>query len=291
MANKILITGATGNTGSVLVPILLADGHDVRIFARNKEKAQAYEDAGAEVIIGDLDNASSIDEAVREIDKIYLLTWNGPTQEQQCDNVLAAIDRVGGNPHIARHSAFGSDKSRLITQINNIDEKIKTSGHPWTILRPTFFMQNIMMAAQTIASDGMIYWDWAEGKAGMIDVRDIADSAFAILTGKGHEGKSYILTGPESVSFHHVASVFSEVLGKEVKYMAVPFEASKQSMMQMGFLEWIVDGYVELSMGFSENFADRVTDNVEKITGHPARSIKTFVSDFNAVFGDKPIHA
>jgi uncharacterized protein YbjT (DUF2867 family) len=146
-------------------------------------------------------------------------------------------------------------------------------------------MQNTMMAAPTIASNGMIYWDMKDGKLGMIDVRDLVDVALAVLTGSGHEGKSYILTGPAAISFHDVASTFSKVLGKDVTYVSVPGEAALQSMVGMGFPEWIAKGYVELSEGFSENFANRVTENVATLTGHPARSFEQFARDFAQVFG------
>jgi hypothetical protein len=74
------------------------------------------------------------------------------------------------------------------------------------------------------------------------------------------------------------------VLGKDVKYVSVPGEASLQSMLGMGVPEWIAKGYVELSEGFSENFANRATDNVTTLTGHPARSFEQFARDFASVF-------
>lgn len=187
------------------------------------------------------------------------MTWNGPTQAQQVQNVLDAAKKAG-NPHIVRHSMWGSEKSRIIKQGDQAEEAVKSSGLPWTMLKPTFFMQNTMMAAQTIVSDGMIYWDMNDGKLGMIDVRDIVDTAVAVLTGSGHEGKSYILTGPEAISLHDVAATFSDVLGKKIQYMNVPGEAALDSMIGMGLPEWIAKGYGELMEGFSEGFANSVTD-------------------------------
>jgi uncharacterized protein YbjT (DUF2867 family) len=150
-------------------------------------------------------------------------------------------------------------------------------------------MQNTMMAAQTISSDGVIYWDMKDGRLGMIDVRDIADSALAVITGEGHEGKSYILTGPGAISFNDVASTFSRVLDKEVKYVNVPGEAALQSMTGMGVPQWIAEGYVELSEGFSKNFANSTTENVKILTGHSARSFEQFAKDFAQVFSSKEI--
>ncbi len=283
---KVLVTGATGNTGSLLVPLLLKSGVDVRVFVRDEAKAQPLKDLGAEVVTGNLDEPGTILPAVKDVDKIYLLTWNGETQLKQAENVINAA-RYEGVPHIVRHSMWGPENSRIIKQGNKIEEMVKSSGLQWTLLKPTFYMQNTMMAAQTISSDGVIYWDMKDGKLGMIDVRDIADAAFAVITGEGHEGRSYILTGPEAISFNDVANTFSKVLHKEVKYVNVPGEASLQAMTGMGVPEWIAKGYVELAEGFSVNFANSTTKNVETLTGRPARSFKQFANDFAQVFGSK----
>jgi uncharacterized protein YbjT (DUF2867 family) len=282
-AGKVLVTGATGNTGSLLVPALREAGVDVRALVRDESKAQPLEEIGVEIILGDLDRPETIAPAVDGVDKIYLLTWNGPTQEQQAKNVINAA-REAGNPHIVRHSMWGSEKSRIIQQGYRVEQALKSSGLTWTLLKPTFFMQNTMMAAQTIASDGVIYWDMGDGKLGMIDLRDVADAALAVLTGSGYEGKSYILTGPQAISFHDMAATFTKVLGKDVKYVKVPHEAGVESMIGMGFPEWIAQGYGELNEGFGENFANRVTDNVKTLTGHPARSFEQYARDFAQIF-------
>jgi uncharacterized protein YbjT (DUF2867 family) len=284
---KVLVTGATGNTGSILVPMLLNKDADVRIFVRDEKKAKSLIDLGAEAVIGDLDKPETIVSAVKGVDKIYLLTWNGPSQLRQAENVIKAVKDSGENPHIIRHSMWGPETSRIIKQGLQVEELIKSSGLPWTMLKPTFYMQNTMMAAQTISTDGTIYWDMKDGKLGMIDVRDIAESAFAVITGENHEGKSYILTGPEAISFYDIAKVFTGVLNKEVKYINVPGDASFQSMVGMGVPDWIASGYVELSEGFSRNFANNATKNVETLTGHAPRSFKQFANDFTQVFASK----
>jgi uncharacterized protein YbjT (DUF2867 family) len=285
-ARKILVTGATGNTGTGLVPVLRNAGVDVRVFVRDESKAQSLKDMGAEVMVGDLDKPESIRPAVEGVDKIYLLTWNGQSQAQQAKNLINAAKKAG-KPHLVRHSMWGPEKSRIVKQGLEVEEAVKSSGLPWTLLKPTFYMQNTMMAAQTIASDGVIYWDMKDGKLAMIDVRDIVDVAFAVLTGNGHEGKSYILTGPAAISLNEVAGTLSKVLGKDVKYVSVPGEASLKSMVDMGVPEWIARGYVELSEGFAENFANSVTKNVSALTGHPARSFEQFVRDFKKAFNGR----
>ena len=290
MVNKgtVLVTGATGNTGAGLVKTLLESEFNVRAFVRDQEKAQPLKALGAEIVLGDLDRPETISPAITGVDKIYLLTWNGSTQAQQAKNVINAAIKSGNKPYIVRHSMWGPSNSRIIKQGNEVEEALKASGLPWTILKPTFFMQNLMMAAQSIASDGQFYWDTGDGKLAMIDVRDIVDSAFAVLTGSGYEGQSYILTGPQAISMYDVANTFSNELGRKVTYSDVPHEAAFQSMTSMGVPEWIARGYGELMEGFSKGFANRPTENVATLTGHPARSIEQFVHDNIQFFEPHP---
>ncbi|OQP66588.1 hypothetical protein A3860_13995 [Niastella vici] len=281
---KTLVIGATGNTGSILIPALIKSGQKVRAFVHHEQKAQALKEAGAEIYVGDLDRPETIDGALKDIDQVYFCLWNGPTAATQGINVINAIKRVGTNSFVVRHSAFGSKGSRIIQQIDEVDNALKASGLHWTSIRPTFFMQNLLMAASTVQQDGSIYWDWADGKVGMIDVRDVAESALGALTGKAEEGKEYVLTGPAPVSMKDVATTFSKKLGKKVNYVPVSHEASKQAMMGMGFPEFIVDGYIELNEGFSNGVANTSTKNVQLLTGHPARSVEDFASDFKDYF-------
>lgn len=283
--SRILVTAATGNTGSILIPSLIEAGEEVRAFVRNEEKAKPLKDAGAEIYLGDLDDSTSIDQALDGIEKVYLCTWNGPTASSQGKNIIEAIQRVGTNPYIVRHSAFGSEGSRIIQQIDEVDNALKASGLQWSSIKPTFFMQNLMMAAQTIQSEGNIYWDWTDGKVGMIDIRDVAGSALGALRGNAEKEQEYILTGPQAISMHDVAESFSKALGKKINYIPVPHEASKEAMMGMGFPEFIVDGYVELSLGFSQNIANTTTDSVEVLTGSAPKSIDDFIVDFKSFFG------
>ena len=165
------------------------------------------------------------------------------------------------------------------------DPMLKASGLPYNIIRPHFFMQNTMMAAQSVAADGVVYMALKDGKIGMVDVRDVADVAAKVLTEDGHEGKTYTLTGPASISFHDVASGLSKVLGKEVRYVDVPLEAARKAMISMGLSEWFADALGEYMTAFSEGYGDFTTNDVAEVTGHPARSYETFARDFAQVFG------
>ncbi len=281
----ILVTGATGNVASILIPTLLQSGQQVRALVHEESKATGLKDQGAEVVVADLEKPETLDAAVAGVDKIYLLTSNAPNGGQHGINLIAAVKRSGGRPYIVRHGMFGDSRSRIHGLHEQVAAAVAESGLPATTLRPTFFMQNTLSGAQTVASAGQLYFAMEDAKLAMIDIRDIAECAAAVLTSDGHVGEAYVLTGPQAVSFHDVANALSGALDKPVTYVNVPNEALVQSMTEMGYPEWTAQGFAELMDGFKDGFAEEATDNVERLTGHPARSVETFAHDFAGFFG------
>ena len=288
--STVLIVGATGNVGSTLVPLLRAAGVHVRALVRDEAKAQPLRDQGVQVVFGDPDRPETLNAALDGADKVYLITWNGPTGAAHGHNIITAAMRTG-RPHIVKQGGFGSPRSRIIQQHWQTEYELRTSGLPFTLVRPTFFMQNVMMAAPTVAADGVIHMPFKDGRVGMIDVRDIAEAAAAVLTSDGHVGQEYILTGPKSITFHDVAAALSAALYKPVQYVDVPLEAAKQAIVAAGMDEWTAEGFVELFADFSVNWGDRVSPAVEQLTGRPGRTIEQFARDFAGVFGKSPVAA
>jgi len=153
-------------------------------------------------------------------------------------------------------------------------------------LRPTFFMQNTMMTAPTVKDQGTIYYDWGDGKNGIIDVRDIVDAALGVLSAADGRftGQTFVLTGPKPIGFAEIAAGIGAAIGKDVHYVPVSHDAAKEAMVGMGLSEWIADGYVELNKGFEKGFANTTTDGVERLAGHPPRSFEQFARDFASVW-------
>lgn len=288
-SGKILVTGARGKVGSLLILNLTNLGADVRALVRDESKAQGLQDAGVEVVVGDLEEPYTLDAAFRGVDKVFLITPPNPNQVIQAKNGIQAARR-SGSPTIVRLSAKAVRNMPgalpwVLVQHAEIDGELRASGVPYTILKPHNFMQNTLMAAQTVASEGIVYMPFKDGKVGMIDVRDIAELAAKVLTEDGHQGQTYTLTGPASISFHDVASGLSKVLCKEVRYIDVPLEAAREAMISMGLSEWFADALGEYTTAFGEGYGDFTTNDVEQVTGHPARSYETFARDFAQVFG------
>ena len=134
MANtgKVLVTGATGNVASGLIPALRSAGVEVRALVHDESKAQPLRDQGVEVVIGDLDKPATLDAAVAGVDKIYLLTDNRPNGGQHGINLIDAVKRSGGRPYIVRHGMFGDSRSRIKDGFAKeaTDNVERLTGHP-----------------------------------------------------------------------------------------------------------------------------------------------------------------
>lgn len=286
-SGKILVTGATGNNGSMMIQNLIAIGANIRALVQNESKAQGLRDAGVEVAIGDFLLPETLDAAFDGVDKVFLVTPISPDAVKMASNVIAVAMRAG-KPHIVRladatpEPVSAPRNGRLHAEVN---AELEACGLPYTSLRPVANMQNTLMAAQSVASDGMIYMPMEDAKMGMIDRRDVIEAAAKVLTTEGHEGQTYVLTGPVLLSYHDVASVLSRALGKEVRYVNVPMEAAREAMIGMGMSEWLADVYCEYFENYRKGGSAGVSNDFERVTGHPPRSYEKFARDFAQYFG------
>jgi uncharacterized protein YbjT (DUF2867 family) len=266
---------------------------DLRVLAHDESKAQSLKDRGIEdVVLGDFLKPETLMPALEDVSKVFLLTPISPQQVPQASNMIDAAKESGNEPRIVRlsvHQASHEAPARNSRQHAQIEDELASSGLPYTLLRPQSFMQNTLMAAPTVASEGKIYQPFKDGKLGMIDARDIAEVAAKVLTEEGHEGKVYTLTGPAAISFYEVAEVLSEVLGKEVSYINIPLDAAKKAMLSGGIPEWNVDTLIEYAKAHSEGYSDFTTEDFERLMGHPSTSYKEFASDFEQMFGGEQL--
>lgn len=282
MTKKVLVTGATGNIGSQLVPSLTAhDDVKVRVFVRDEEKAAPLKATGAELSVGTFEDAQAVRNAVQGIDTVVLITAPNPDAFDQANTVLSAAKEAGVRKvvRISAIKASSDGPTDNTRQHGRTDHEIQASGLTYVILRPQFYMQNVFVSAQTIAGDGNMYWGMGDGSLGMIDLRDVVDCAEECTLSDEYDNQILDLTGPESISFHDVADSLTRSLGKSVNYVPVSVEMVEQSIRKMGMGDYFAEIMRDYSKAYSENWGNFTTEDVDKVSGHSARSFDTFASE------------
>ena len=165
------------------------------------------------------------------------------------------------------------------------ERQLSQSGLDWTVLQPHAFMQNVLGNAGTIATEGALYGTTGEGRIGTVDTRDIASVARTVLTEPGHTGKTYVLTGPESLTHADMAATLAAVLGQEVRYVDVAPDQFEQTLLGYGLPEPLAEDirvlYGEI---FRSGGGDFVTTHVQDVTGRAPRSFEEFVRDHATAF-------
>lgn len=282
----ILITGATGNNGQELVRQLTAAGRQVRALVRNPAKAGNLKGANVELAVGDFEQPAALEAALRGVDEAFLLT---PVVERSVQWQRAFIEAVqrARVKHLVKFSGMGAHAgsgSELLRLHAETDDLLRSSGVPFTILQPNSFHQNMLLSTATIKAQGRFYLPLKNAPQSTVDIRDINAVAARVFTSSGHEGKTYVITGPEALTFQQAAEKLSSVLGRKIQYVDVPLSAAADGMRQSGMPEWNVHAVSDLLDYFATGAAATVTDTVPRLLGHPAISFEQFVKDHRAVF-------
>ena len=281
----ILLTGVTGKTGGETAKQLLAKGVKLRAIVRNAAKAEDLKSAGVELVVGDIGDAAVVRQALQGVEKAMLVLPNGKTQ-QASEQQFTDLAKAAGVKHLVKMSSMEAvaHAETPIPQAHwAVEEYIRASGIPWTMVKPNFFMQNLLGSANSIKTQKRFSLPMGEGTTGMADIRDIAAVCAEVLTGQGHTGKSYEITGPEVLTFHDVAARFTEVLGEKIEYVPMPMDQFRQRMT--GVLEpWHLNAVCELFREIAEIGLDHTTDTFRQLMGREPRSVTQFIRDHIAVF-------
>lgn len=279
----ILVTGATSRVGRAIITELLAQQVPVRALVHKPEDIKKFTAIGAEAMVADISQPASIRPALRDIDRVYLITTNSPQQPEQ-ERLFAEEARKAGVQHLIKQSELGANTQSdgiLLRLQGEAEQAIRGSGIPYTFLRPCAFMQNIpMFYAHSIIANSTMHDIFANTPICYVDARDIGMLAAHILTEKGHThlGKAYEVTGPEAISSTQLAEKFSALLGRQIQYTSISDEDAKQNFLQF-FPAWTVDAVVSLLRFYRLGGATSVTQEIERITGRKPRTIDAFLAE------------
>jgi uncharacterized protein YbjT (DUF2867 family) len=283
----ILVTGATGKVGQHVVRELAARGQKPRLFLRDPAKAGQFKGIFSDVAQGDFDTSDTIAKALGGADAVFLVT---PVDQRQAAWEKAFVDaaKAAGVKRLVYLSAIGAapDSPMSLGRAHaTVETYLKASGIPWTILQPNSYMQNFLNDAATIRSQGAIYYSADQARVSFIDTRDIGAAAAVALTEDGHAGKTYLLTGPEPVTYREAAALIGKAIGKPVKCAPVSEADAKKAMIGAGMPEWFVDDLIALQGMFKAGRGAVVTTDLARLLPDVPRTVDDFAKAYAAQLG------
>ncbi|HEY1250740.1 MAG TPA: SDR family oxidoreductase [Thermoanaerobaculia bacterium] len=281
----ILVTGATGKVGQEVVRQLAAANVPVRALVRDPLRASHIRLPGVEIGLGDLAKPETLDAAMDGVERVFLLSSPDPDQVNLQSNVIDAARRMGVR-HVVKASVAGGPDSG--TQIGRwhwtTETQLKESGLAFTILRPSFYMQQLLLFAPTIAATGAFQLPMGAGAVAVVDTRDVAAVAVCALTQAGHESRIYDLTGPEALTFDEMADELSRATGKKIAYVHVPPDYARKHLLQLGLPRWLVDDMIVLCASFRDGYGAAVSTAVRDVTHRAPRTFAEFAHDYASLF-------
>src|SRR5262249_23556637 len=301
ISSPILVTGAAGRVGGVgrmVVEALRRRDLPVRALVRREdERADALRALGAEVVVGDLTRAEDVARALAGCRRLDFGMRVAPPYVY--GPVIAAA--VARKPHdlVAFRSISQMSVSQMsLTNVTDSpqhrqhwlgEQVLNWSGLPVVHVRPTAFLQNpffLDWAAESIARDATIRLPFGDGRTSPVDAQDVAEGiATTLANPPAHIGKVYELTGPRSQDMHAMAAEYSDALGRTITYVDVPLEQWRdQELRRRNLPDHLIEHLLTMARLHAANRYDRLTHNVQTITGRQATSCRDFVARHAELF-------
>ncbi|WP_165430326.1 NAD(P)H-binding protein [Streptomyces sp. BK239] len=285
MRAMILVTGATGTIGSELVRQLTARGEKVRALLRDPAKAAALP-SGVEVARGDYLDPGSLEAAAAGARAAFLVGVPGPDTHH--DQALVAAARSARVGRLVKLSAIATGDPGLGafgTWHLPGERAVRESGAEWAVLRPSSFASNTLSWAAPIKAGEPVPNMSGDGAQGVIDPRDVAEAAARVLLDGRLAGRTYTLTGPETISVPEQAAVLAEVLGRPITTRDLTPRQARERLLAWGLGEAQAEGVLAGNAFVRDGGNAVVTEDVPELLGRPARTYREWARECRAAFG------
>ena len=273
----ILVTGATGSVGRLVVDELLAAGVPVR--ALTVDPARAKLPAEAEVVVGSLARPSTLPVALKGVDAVYLAPM-ARTVRRFCE--LAADEGIARVVALSGSSVGDAHEGSSGHEYGAVEAAVRDAGFAWTFLRPGVFMNNTLAWAGMVR-EGEVAMAYGDATQTPIDLGDIAAVAARVLTSEGHVGVTHVLSGPSAISLREQVSVLASVLGKEIRFRELTRAEQRAQWVGYGIpesaVDWLLDGFEE-----TLRHPQVPTGVAEELLGRPGTTYAAWVAAHREVF-------
>lgn len=284
----ILITGATGQLGGAATEQLIKQlsTSEFVILARDKHKAQHYTERGINVRIGDFDDEKSLDNAFKGVKKILLVPTIMAHRLEQNKRVTD-ISIKNNVEHIVY--AGISHKNILESAVNGLDDHFKTedyirsAGLTYTFLRNNLYMDILpFYVGEKVFDTGKIYLPAGEGKVPFALRREMGEAAANVLLQKGHENKTYNISGNSLYSYYDVANSLSKISGKKISYIDADPEYFIEKLQQAGLDDFMISIIAGFNVDIKNGHYENPSDDLETLVGRIPTGLDTGIKE---VFG------
>lgn len=281
MANKILVTGATGAIGKALIKALQAKNIPFLAATRDIEESKAKLGLSDELVHFSFDDPSTFEAATAGVDKVFLL---GPAMVLEMDQLINPFLDFLKSKGILRVVYLSALKSEEMGEQMSFhlktEARLEKDGFDYTILKASFFAQNFKNYEwENIMQRGITFATAGDGKVGFIDVADIAATAAAVLTEDGHRKKTYELTGPESLTYFDAAAILTEITGKTIVYPQPSPEQYVAVLKEAGAPDFVAHYMNSVYSVIANHHVGFTTGDVEKVTGKKPNTLKSVISN------------
>ncbi len=284
----VLVTGATGRVGRVVVDLLIDAGVPARALTHRSEAAATLP-ANVEVVTGDLTVPESLDAGLRGVGAVFLVWTAPPTTAPAVVERLATYARrvvFLSSPHQTPHPFFQQPNPMAVLHAD-IERLIAAAGVESTIIRPGVFASNALFWwASAIRADGVVRWPYGAAETAPVDDRDVGAVAARTLYQDGHAGGDYVLTGPESLGQAEQVSIIGDVLGRRIKFEELSpdeFRSETEGSWPRPVVDMLLAAW-----GATIGRPAFITSTVFDILGSAPRSFRQWVADHATAFMEGP---
>ncbi len=283
MNNRILVLGATGNIGGVLVQNLKKKGADFAAGVPHAEMAKlsTLNVRGIGLDFGDPD---SLDKAMSGFTSVFMLVPMNEKMSTWGKNIIEAAKRSGVT-FVLRSSLIDSSpgSEHMMYRVHGqLDQLLRDSGIGFSIVHPNSFMQNfVVYSARRINETGSVISSHGDSKISYVDVRDIAAVDAEILVNpQAHSGKEYTVTGPTALNDTEVADTLSRASGRIITAVSMEEAEYVERMRKSGTPDWYINASMSFEHHIEEGKQAPVSGDVRNVTGKAPVSFEQFAWDY-----------
>lgn len=271
------VTGATGNIGGRVARLLAARGVPMRLLVRDPGRAPRV--AGGEVAVAPYGDAAAVRRALSGLETVLMVSASESERRLEEHDSFVDAAATAGVRHLVYLSFYGAAPDatfRLARDHHATEQRIEAAGRStglaWTHLRDNLYLDFL---PRMVGEDGVIRGPAGDGRLSGVAQDDVAEAAVRVLLDPaGHAGATYDLTGPEAFTLTEAAAVMTRCLGRRVSFHDETLEEAFASRASYGAPRWQVEAWVSTYTAIAAGELDGVSGDVERLTGHPARSLQ-----------------